>query len=154
MQHPTTWIAGISGVKKEACKGQIARLPECAVQNACRQGVWGREGSAPFIINFAVDLRRQSYTMENEFNVQMRHVPYVSESVWKSCVYRARGRTRKHATFPNAIWAIRYSSVWCIRLLCFMKFYIICGLFKLLGKASLVTFTMSSSSVAICWADV
>ena len=69
-----------AGVKKEACTGQIARLPsslpafqaereeeeECAVRNACE-----RERSAPFIINFAAaDLRRQSYTMENEFNVR------------------------------------------------------------------------------------
>ena len=38
-------------------------------------------------------------------------LPYVSESVWKSCVYRARGRTRKHATFPNAFWAVRYIKV-------------------------------------------
>ena len=29
-----------------------------------------------------------------------KDVPYVSESVWKSCVYRARFRTRKYATFP------------------------------------------------------
>ena len=39
-------------------------------------------------------------------------VPYVSEVIWKSCVYRARGRrhgrTREHETSPKAHRDIRY----------------------------------------------
>ena len=47
---------------------------------------------------------RYSYVIELEQIVGIMVDNYlVSESVWKSCVYRARGRTRKHTTFPNAL---------------------------------------------------
>ena len=77
MQMEVEQLASLA-LKRKRARGKLHAFPsvqfKMRASKECAREREGERGRAPFIINFAVDLRRQSYTMENEFNVQRRPV--------------------------------------------------------------------------------
>ena len=68
-----------------------------------RRGYRGRRGQQRLLSS---PRTRSDGTLQ--FYRRPMYVPYVSESGWEGCVYRACGRTREHATLPPDFWDIRY----------------------------------------------